>query len=91
VEEVKPPDELRDRGVMEVHIELADRDYNEEELIELRAFLQDNSGSGPLYLHVTEGGRRTMVKAATQLGIATDDRVIERIRTNPAVAAAWKE
>ena len=91
VDEIRIPDELKEKGVPEVHIELADRDISEESLIDLRSFFQDVSGPGTLYLHIPEGGRKTVVKASNQLTLATDDFTLSRIREQAAVASAWKE
>ena len=91
VDEIKVPDELKVIGVPEVHIELVDNDYTEEDLIDLRSFFQDIPGPGSLYLHIPENGARTVVKASNQLGLAVDDFAIGRIKDRKAVATAWKE
>ncbi|MCG8453942.1 MAG: DNA polymerase III subunit alpha [Spirochaetales bacterium] len=91
VEEIKAPEELKPLGVPDIHVELADMNFNEEELIDLRSFFQDVSGPGLLYLHVPENGERTVVKASNQLGVSVDDAVLEQIRSLRTVASAWKE
>ena len=91
VDEIKVPDELKIIGVPEIHIELVDDEYSEEDLIDLRSFFQDIPGPGALFLHIRENGIKTVVKASNQLGIAVDDITINRINDKPAVAAAWKE
>jgi len=91
VDEIKIPGELKIIGVPEIHIELVDNEYSEEDLIDLRSFFQDISGPGTLFLHVPENGKATIVKASNQLGIAVDDLTISQINKKPAVASAWKE
>jgi DNA polymerase-3 subunit alpha len=91
VEEIRVPEELKETAVPEIHVELTDMEYKEEDLIELRSFFQDVSGPGLLYLHIPENGKRTVVKASNQLGLAVDDFALQRIRDKKAVAAAWKE
>lgn len=91
VDEIRSPDELKVIGVPEIHIELVDNEYSEEDLIDLRSFFQDIPGPGTLFLHIPENGRHTVVKASNQLGIAVDDFVIDRIKEKSAVATAWKE
>ncbi len=91
VDEIKVPDELKVIGVPEIHIELVDNEYSEEDLIDLRSFFQDNPGPGTLFLHIRENDKKTIVKASNQLGLAVDDFVINRIKDRSAVAAAWKE
>ncbi|MDT8298143.1 MAG: DNA polymerase III subunit alpha, partial [Spirochaetaceae bacterium] len=91
VEEIRVPEELKETTVPEIHVELADMDFKEEDLIDLRSFFQDVSGPGLLYLHIPENGKRTVVKASNQLALAVDDFALQRIRDKKAVAAAWKE
>ena len=91
VDEIKVPDELKIIGVPEIHIELVDDELSEEDLIDLRSFFQDIPGPGTLFLHISENGSKTVVKASNQLGIAVDDFAINRINDKPSVAAAWKE
>jgi DNA polymerase-3 subunit alpha len=91
VDEIKAPEELKIIGVPEIHVELVDDDFSEEDLIDLRSFFQDISGPGTLFLHIPEKGRKTVIKASNQLGLAVDDFSIKRLTEKPAVAAAWKE
>jgi DNA polymerase-3 subunit alpha len=91
VEEIRLPDELKEIGTPEIHVELTDSEYSEEELIDLRSFFQDVPGPGALFLHVPDNGRKTIVKASNQLGLGVEDLVLDRIRKQKAVAAAWKE
>lgn len=91
VDEIRVPDELKVIGVPEIHIELVDNEYSEEDLIDLRSFFQDIPGPGTLFLHIPENGSRTVVKASNQLGLSVDDFAINRIKDRKAVAAAWKE
>jgi len=91
VDEIKAPEELKIIGVPEIHIELVDDDYSEEDLIDLRSFFQDIPGPGTLFLHVPDDGSKTVIKASNQLGIAIDDFAIKQMNNKPAVAAAWKE
>ncbi len=91
VEEIKAPEELKTLNAPEVHVELADMELSEEELIDLRSFFQDVPGPGALFLHIPDNGKRVVIKASNQLGLAVDDFVLERIKEKSAVAAAWKE
>jgi DNA polymerase-3 subunit alpha len=91
VDEILVPDEMKVIGVPEIHIELVDNEYSEEDLIDLRSFFQDIPGPGTLFLHIPENGKRTVVKASNQLGLAVDDFAINRIKDRKAVAAAWRE
>jgi len=91
VDEIKQPDELREAGIRETHIELIDQDYSEEELMDLRSFFQDMPGPSTLYFHVRADDRKTIVKSSNQLQVAVDDSILERVKNYKAVAAAWKE
>ena len=92
VEEIKDPGELKELGVPEVHVRLENMEFSEEDLIDLRSFFQDVAGPGSLYLHVPEDeDREQVVKASNQLSLSVDDFVLERIKQQRAVAAAWKE
>lgn len=72
-----------------IHIELVDAAHSEKELITLRTLLQDKNGSGQLYLHVSENGAKSVVKASNRFSFAVDD--IDDIRKHHSVAAVWKE
>ena len=91
VDEIKIPGELKEISFPEIHIELADIDYSEEALIDLRTCIQDLPGPGRLFLHVPENDGRTIVKASEYLALAVNDSALEQIRGNNAVMAAWKE
>lgn len=91
VDEIRIPEELRELGIPEVHVELIDADLSEETLIDLRSSFQDMPGPAGLFLHVPENGGRTVVKALSQISLAVNDAALAAIADKPAVAAAWKE
>jgi len=74
-----------------VHIELVDAPYTEEELIALRSLFQGRSGTGQLYLHVTENGTKSVIKASDKLSFSVDDVDMDSIKKNHSVATVWKE
>ena len=91
VDEIRIPEELRELGIPEVHVELIDADLSEETLIDLRSSFQDMPGPAGLFLHVPENGGRTIVKALSQISLSVNDAALAAIADKPAVAAAWKE
>ncbi len=92
VNKIQVPEDMPSIAVQDVHIELEDGDFTEETLIDLRSFLQEMPGPCALYLHLPGSGNTTVViRASSQLTLAADDSVLERIKNQRNIAAVWKE
>ncbi len=91
VTRIRPPRELPDRGVSEIHIALSEEDATEETLCDLRSVLIDHHGHCPVFLHLAQsGGAERIIKASTQLTISSKATTLDRIREIPVVQDVWK-
>jgi len=81
--------EIREEAASRIHVELVDAAYSEEELITLRSFFQGKNGTGQLYLHVTDNGVKSVIKASGEFPVDKND--IDEIKKHRYVATAWKE
>jgi DNA polymerase-3 subunit alpha len=91
VEEITSPEELKEIKVSEVHIKFVDRDFDEEELIEMRAFIQDRDGQSPLFIHMDRPGGHAIVKVSSQLAINSSESILDEIKEYPGIEDAWVE
>jgi DNA polymerase-3 subunit alpha len=62
-----------------------------EELYKLRAFLYERRGNCPVYIHLGENGKETVVKASSQLTVSGKESILEEIRSYGPVEAVWTE
>ncbi|GAB6391547.1 MAG: DNA polymerase III subunit alpha [Treponematales bacterium] len=72
----------------ELHLRLRDAGQ-EGDLVLLRDFLLENSGSCPVFLHIPSGPGETVVKAAAQLYAGSAPEVLKGASQCAAVAEAW--
>ncbi|HOU38057.1 MAG TPA: DNA polymerase III subunit alpha [Treponemataceae bacterium] len=91
VEQLIDPDELEEKSVREVHIELDPVAQDEKDISRLRDFLFESSGNCSVYLHLETPKRMYTVKAATQIQVAPDDDFMSRVADIPCVLQVWKE
>lgn len=91
VEEITSPDELKEIKVSEMHIKFIEREFDEEELIELRAFIQDRDGQSPLYIHMDRPDGHAIIKVSSQLAVNSSEAVLKEIKEYPGVEDAWVE
>lgn len=91
VEEINSPEELKEIKVSEVHIKFVDRDFDEEELIELRAFIQDRDGQSPLFIHMDRPEGQAIVKVSSQLTINSSEAILKEMKEYPGIEDAWVE
>ncbi|MBI9099937.1 MAG: DNA polymerase III subunit alpha [Spirochaetaceae bacterium] len=91
VEEISGPEELKEIKVSEVHIKFTDRDFDEEELIELRAFIQDRDGQSPLFIHMDRPEGHAIIKVSSQLTVDSSDTILKEMKEYPGVEDAWVE
>jgi DNA polymerase-3 subunit alpha len=76
----------------EVHIRLhRDAAGREETLYPLRDYLFENSGPCSVFIHVPVSGGETIIRTATQLSAAGDERYIGALTRCEGVAEVWRE
>jgi DNA polymerase-3 subunit alpha len=91
VDEVRQPEELRERGVPEIHIRMNGRELNHDKLEELRSFIQDNSGKNHLFFHIpSESGKETVVQANAQITFNGNEQNMSFLEQNPMIGKVWE-
>jgi len=91
VEEINSPDELKEIKVSEMHIKFVNREFDEEELIELRAFIQDRDGQSPLFIHMDRPEGHAIIRVSSQLTVNSSDTILKEIKEYPGIEDAWIE
>ncbi|MDC7235795.1 MAG: DNA polymerase III subunit alpha, partial [Spirochaetales bacterium] len=91
VKEIFLPEEMREIQSSEVHIELDERDFVQDELVDFRSFLQDRGGSSSVYLHVRRPHDKFVVKVSGQIAISPAPDVLKEIGQYPIVSNVWRE
>ena len=92
VEKLVGPEDLEETAPVPIHIRLKVCESNGDEMERLRglrAFLYERRGNCPVYLHVGENGRETVVKASSQLTVSGKESILEEIRRYEPVEAVW--
>jgi len=91
VKEVHQPEDMREILQSEVHIEMEEREYQREELVDFRAFLQDISGGSSVFLHLKRPNRTFVIKVSGQIAVASSHTALQEIGGYPMVKSVWKE
>lgn len=84
------PDELQAKSIRELHIKIDAHIHEEKQLHPLRDFLFESSGNCSVYLHI-EDEKTYIIKAASQIQVASSEDFMEEILTIPGVLQVWKE
>jgi DNA polymerase-3 subunit alpha len=88
IEEKKPAVKSPD----EIHIKLTEGAAdNEENLIPLRDYLAENSGSGLVFLHIPLSGKEKIIRTFSGLEISGGNSVIEDISKCKCVSHVWRK
>ncbi|MBN2509536.1 MAG: DNA polymerase III subunit alpha [Spirochaetales bacterium] len=87
------PEELKESEQKEVHIRISYEMQDEDAFINMRSVMIDNAGSSAVYLHLDRPGDKQdiIVKASPQIGIGSDNYVLDQLRSAPYVLDVWKE
>jgi DNA polymerase-3 subunit alpha len=88
LEEKKPTVKSAD----EIHIKLTEGAAdNEENLMPLRDYLAENSGSGLVFLHIPLSGKEKIIRTFSGLEISGGNSVIEDISKCKCVSHVWRK
>lgn len=91
VKEMFVPEDMREIQSSEIHIELEERDFLNDELVDFRSFLQDRGGSSSVFLHLKRPSKKFVVKVSGQISISPAPAVLKEIGRYPIVSNVWKE
>ena len=81
---------LEQRTYQEIHIKLA-HFTEERQLMPLRDFLLDNTGTCSVYFHINTDCGAVVVRAHPQLMVSAADDVVESLEQQMLVESVWKE
>ncbi|GBU28344.1 DNA polymerase III subunit alpha [Treponema sp. R8-4-B8] len=92
----KPPEpnlvKITEKHIDEVHIRLnKGASGNSVEMLELRDYLAENSGSNTIFIHIPVDNEEKIVKAATGLDMSGNGYVMEGLKQCKCVAEAWRK
>ena len=91
VEEVIDINSLQQKALSEVHIELDENTASEKELVRLKDFLYERSGSCDVYIHAKAKGCDYIVKASPQLKVPSTSDFVEELKMQAGSAQIWLE
>jgi DNA polymerase-3 subunit alpha len=91
VDTVVEPEELKQDGVSQIHINLNRELCRTDELNKLRGVCLDHPGPCWLYLHLPGNGdnSETIIKSSGQLRVTYSDALIDIFKENPIVTDVW--
>jgi len=76
----------------EVHIRLhKGASEKKDEMLELRDYLAENSGSNTIFIHIPVNGEEKIIRAASGLDMSGNGYVIEGLKQCRSVAEAWRK
>ncbi len=89
----RAPEDLHEREISNIHIQLTAEADSEDRLCELRSLMVNSNGPCPVFLHVSmpDGSNGHVIRAGDQLTIAAKATTLEGIRNLPFVADVWQE
>jgi DNA polymerase III subunit alpha len=87
------PIDLPERDTGQLHLRIAHEHASEEELYELRAFLNERQGGCSVYLHVNgkNGSDECVIRASSQLMVSSQPTALAEIERHPFVETVWKQ
>jgi len=76
----------------EIHIRLhKGASDNKDEMLELRDYLAENSGSNTIFIHIPVNGEEKIIRAASGLDMSGNGYVMEGLKQCRSVAEAWRK
>jgi DNA polymerase III subunit alpha len=93
-EKLPAPDLVKnnERHSEEVHIRLnKGASDKKEEMLELRDYLAENSGSNTIFIHIPVNGDEKIIRAASGLDMSGNGYVMEGLKQCRSVAEAWRK
>ena len=84
-------DELKERSIKEVHLELDPLIEADLQLQPLKDFLFGAEGNCDIFIHITDNDTVYQVKGSSQLKVPASDEFIEELGRQAGVLQVWKE
>ena len=91
VESMVSIDELKERSIKEVHLELDPLIETDLQFQPLKDFLFGAQGTCDIFIHITDNDTVYQVKGSSQLKVSSSDEFIEQLGKQAGVLQVWKE
>jgi DNA polymerase-3 subunit alpha len=96
VEKFKNPEDLSEQGASEVHIQIGDEPQTDMDFYPLRDVFFDNPGRALIYLHMDSRNgnghsREKIIRVSSQIMVAPQEDVLDRIKEIPWVLEVWRQ
>ena len=91
VESMVSIDELKERSIKEVHLELDPLIETDLQFQPLKDFLFGAQGTCDIFIHITDNDTVYQVKGSSQLKVSSSDEFIEQLGKQSGVLQVWKE
>ncbi len=91
VEEVLNINDLKQKSLSEVHIQIDPNINSEDFVLSLKDFIYEQSGSCNLYIHREECGYNYVVKASSQIKVPAKPDFVEKLKGMEGLIEAWLE
>jgi DNA polymerase-3 subunit alpha len=76
----------------DIHIRLLDgASSNNKDMLELRDYLAENSGSNTIFIHIPVNGEEKIIKAVSGLDMSGNGYVVEGLKQCKCVAEVWRK
>ncbi|MCQ2594521.1 MAG: DNA polymerase III subunit alpha [Treponemataceae bacterium] len=91
IDDVIAPEELKEKSISEVHIQLQNGVHSERDLQELKDFLFAQQGNCCVYFHIEAWGKPYIVMANQQMTVPSTSDFLAGIKEQPYVENVWRE
>lgn len=93
VNKVLSPEEVERTEASEIHLRLADFNWDKEELYRLRSFLLENRGKACVFLHLNdpEAKKEIIMRVNSQVKVATTKDILLELKNHRYIEEVWSE
>ncbi len=81
--------DLKQKSISEVHIQLDHNIKNEDLLLKLKDFIYENAGNCDLYIHREEFACDYTIKASNQIKVPSNNEFVEKLKMLEIVEQVW--
>ncbi len=89
VDSIEDPQQLQERAIQEIHIQLENGITSERQIFDLKEFLFGVSGTCSIYLHVDTSENSYIIKTTSQLSAPATKEFLEELKTIRSVKDVW--
>ena len=90
VENILNPEELQEKSIQNVHIQLKQTSLSSKNIQSFQDFLFGVEGNCFVYFHIDISGKTYILKASPSTKVSSSDEALEEIKNHPCVVDVWK-